>query len=142
MAWSEAARAAALEMRMRRKAGQPYKRDFSISATGDAVVGDHVKFERATFTGSFRNAKFAGNEIVQGKIIKDSYGADKQQHTFTLRTRSGVIRIKGRNLYANGVQRKQWANESLRKMAVDEKHSRGDAARTMRDIRKLSSGKY
>jgi hypothetical protein len=37
-----------------------YKGDktYTINATGDCVVGDEVSFERATFSGSFRNAKF------------------------------------------------------------------------------------
>lgn len=55
--------------------------EFTINCTGDAVVGDEVRFERATFSGSFRNAKFAGFEMITGKIIRDSYGRDKQQHT-------------------------------------------------------------
>lgn len=33
---------------------------YSIRCTGDACVGDRVAFDRATFSGSFRNAKFAG----------------------------------------------------------------------------------
>lgn len=36
--------------------------EYSVRCTGDAVVGDEVRFERATFTGSFRNAKFSGFE--------------------------------------------------------------------------------
>ena len=109
----------------------------TIDCTGDAVTGDEVAFERATFSGSFRNAKFAGFERVSGRIIKDSYGADKQQHTFTLALADGsTMRIKGRNLYANGVWRKAWSDEAARKPALDEKHARGDAARRARDERK------
>lgn len=106
---------------------------YSVRCTGDAVVGDEVRFERATFTGSFRNAKFAGFETVTGKIVKDSYGKDKQQHTFTLALDDGSeLRIKGRNLYANGTYRKLWADESCRRAAADEKHARGDVARATR----------
>ena len=109
----------------------------SIQATGDVVVGDKVKFERAKFTGSFRNAKFAGFELVEAKVIKDSYGKDKQQHTFTLEHPSGeTSRIKGRNLYANGVYRQPWENEEDRKKVAAEKHARGDAARAQRAARK------
>lgn len=106
---------------------------YTVRCTGDAVVGDEVRFERATFTGSFRNAKFAGFEMVTGKIIRDSYGKDKQQHTFTLLLDDGSeLRIKGRNLYANGTYRKLWADESHRRVAADEKHARGDSARAAR----------
>lgn len=109
---------------------------YSVRCTGDAVVGDEVRFERATFSGSFRSAKFAGFETVTGKIVKDSYGRDKQQHTFTLLLDEGSeLRIKGRNLYGNGTYRKLWADESIRRAAADEKHARGDSARAARAMR-------
>ena len=117
-----------------------YKGDaeFNINCTGDCVVGDEVRFERAEFTGSFRNAKFAGFEQITGKIIADSYGYEKQQHTFTIEQDSGSITlIKGRNLYANGLYRKPWKNEALRDELSDEKHTRGNCARVARDIRKV-----
>lgn len=116
---------------------------YSICCTGDAVVGDEVSFERATFTGSFRNAKFAGFECITGKIIRDSYGRDKQQHTFTLEFADGsTLRIKGRNLYAEGVWRKPWADESTRGAVADEKHARGAIARAERAIRKEGDNCY
>jgi len=109
----------------------------TINCTGDCVTGDKVSFERATFSGSFRKPKFAGFERVTGEIVKDSYGADKQQHTFTILLADGSkIRIKGRNLYANGVWRQPWADESARNQAADEKHQRGDFARKARQIRR------
>lgn len=111
-------------------------REFNIDCTGDAVVGDEVRFERATFSGYYRNAKFAGFEQITGKIIHDSYGAQKQQHTFTLLQDGGKkLRIKGRNLYANGLWRKKWADEEKRSEARQEKHTRGKAARAERDFR-------
>ena len=60
-----------------------YKGDtkYSVNCTGDVVKGDEVSFERATFSGSFRNAKFAGFELIQGKIINDSYGPSYVQVT-------------------------------------------------------------
>jgi hypothetical protein len=111
--------------------------DYHIVCTGDVVVGDNVRFDRATFTGSFRNAKFSGFEKVTGKIVNDSYGRDKQQHTFSiLLENGGKLRIKGRNLYANGIYRKPWDDESLRLAVVEAKHARGDRARAARDIRR------
>jgi hypothetical protein len=109
--------------------------EYSIECTGDAVVGDEVRFERATFSGSFRNARFAGFEKITATIIRDSYGKNKQQHTFTLAAGDEEIKIKGRNLYANGVWRKPWEDESQRDAALDEKHARGSIARADRQAR-------
>ena len=113
---------------------------YSIQCTGDAVVGDDVCFERATFDGSFRKPKFAGFEKIAGKIIKDSYGKDKQQHTFTLHlVDNSIICIKGRNLYREGTWRKPWEDESKRQIQLDEKHERGNDARRERSERRLHS---
>lgn len=111
--------------------------EYSIDCTGDCVVGDVVRFERSVFTGSFRRPIFSGFEIVEGRIVKDSYGAAKQQHTFTIELADGSkMLIKGRNLYRHGVHRKPWEDEARRKQAADEKHLRGDTARRARAIRK------
>lgn len=110
---------------------------YSIRCTGDVCVGDHVAFDRATFTGSFRNARFAGFERVEGEIVRDSYGRDKQQHTFTLRLADGKeMHVKGRVMYREGTYRRPWADEAKRRAVLDEKHRRGDAARAARDERK------
>lgn len=115
--------------------------EFHIACTGDAVLGDEVRFERATFSGSFRKPRFDGFEQVTGKIVADSYGDAKQQHTFTLVLANGErTMIKGRNLYANGVYRKAWADEGARREAQQEKHGRGDAARAQRAIRREEHG--
>lgn len=109
---------------------------YSIVCTGDCCVGDEVKFSRAKFTGSFKKPKFAGYEDIEGKAIRESYGVEKQQHTFTIQSSDGeTTRIKGRNLYANGTFRKPWENESARLEALSEKHERGDRARAEGDER-------
>lgn len=109
----------------------------TVDCTGDVCVGDRVAFERATFTGSFRKPKFSGFELVTGEVVSDSYGAAKQQHTFTLRLADGsTTMIKGRNLYANGVFRQPWDDEAARQSALSEKHRRGDAARADRELRR------
>ena len=111
--------------------------EYSVECTGDAVVGDDVRFERATFAGSFRNATFAGFERVTGVIVRESYGADRQQHTFTLQLPDGSTRrLKGRVLYREGTWRKRWPNEEARRASLDEKHVRGDRARQRRDERR------
>lgn len=110
--------------------------EYTINATGDACVGDEVAFERAVFAGSFRRPKFVGTKLVVGKIIADSYGSRKQQHTFTILLQDGrKTFIKGRNLYANGLYRKPWADEGARRAALEEKHERGAAAREARQWR-------
>jgi hypothetical protein len=117
--------------------------EYPLCCTGDVVVGDEVRFDRATFTGSFRNAKFAGFERITGKVIADSYGVSKQQHTFTLALADGTrVKIKGRNLYANEVYRKNWQDEARRHDALVEKHARGDVARANRDLRKELEREY
>jgi hypothetical protein len=111
---------------------------YIIDCTGDAVLGDELTFERAVFIGSYPNAKFSHNETVEAVVISESYGAKKQQHTFTLLLPNGEkTMIKGRNLYRNGVFRKPWFDESKREEALKEKHRRGDLARTERIIRKV-----
>lgn len=110
--------------------------EHSIECTGDAVVGDEVCFERAMFSGSYHRPQFAGFERVTGTIEADSYGEAKQQHTFTIETAAGRIRIKGRNLYRNRVWRRPWTDETERTEAATEKHERGDAARAERDERR------
>lgn len=115
--------------------------EYSICCTGDAVTGDEVRFDRAEFVGSFRKPTFLGFQRITGGIVADSYGADKQQHTFTLLLEDGTnTKIKGRNLYRQGLWRKPWANENARRTATAEKHSRGDIARAARDGRRLESG--
>jgi len=110
--------------------------EYSIDITGDACIGDEVAFERAIFTGSFRRPRFAGTKLVIGKVISDSYGRSKQQHTFTLELPSGdKMLIKGRNLYRNGLYRKPWGDEALRVDNLEEKHNRGAFARETRQRR-------
>ena len=117
---------------------------FAIDCTGDVVKGDTILFTEGVFTGSYRNPKFAGDRIIIAKVTKDSYGEQKQQHTFTLRVLfsegtspvAGTIRRKGRNVYRNGTKRKPWLAEEKRTKAQDEKHNRGDKARAVRNLRR------
>lgn len=114
--------------------------EFNINSTGDVCVGDTVRFSRAKFAGSFRNPTFLGFEIVTGQVTKDSYGAVKQQHTFTIKLADGkTTRIKGRNLYTNGVWRKARENEAERVQSLNEKHIRGAGARHERSMRLASA---
>jgi len=110
-------------------------RAYKNNITGDACIGDQVAFVKQIWGGSYKKPSLQGHEIIEGLIISDSYGEDKQQHTFTLKVKGGTLRIKGRNLYKLGL----WAKDRdpiERQAALDEKHKRGDAARKNRDLRR------
>ncbi|TFU00042.1 hypothetical protein EUV02_15455 [Polymorphobacter arshaanensis] len=118
---------------------------FTIDCTGDACTGDIIEFTEGVFSGSFRSPTFIGDRTVRARIIKDSYGSEKQQHTFTLDVLEcigtnpitpGKTTRKGRNVYRNGTMRQPWPCEADRQTAVDAKHKRGDQARSDRDQRR------
>ena len=120
--------------------------DFPRDCTGDAVTGDTILFTEAVFGGSYRKPKFLGDRRIAARIVGDSYGAEKQQHTFRLEIidsdgydplpAGAHTTRKGRNVYRNGTRRMPWADETARRQAQAEKHGRGDAARARRDARK------
>jgi len=122
----------------------------NIDATGDVVVGDVITFTEAVWPAYSpkRSARRPlGERTIVARVLKDSYGDFKQQHTFTLEVvqASGFaapapctrILRKGRNIYRNGVAREPWADESERERVRAEKHERGDAARRARVERRL-----
>ena len=131
-----------------RKVGQGVAKKW-LNATGDVVTGDTVRFKEGVF-GPGRKPKYLGERTVTAKIVDDSYGGKKQQHTFSLEVLDsdgfrpldpGVkARRKGRNVYRHGTERLEWANEQTRKAAADEKHGRGDIARSQRDQRRSEEG--
>lgn len=122
------------------------KRDqYTINCSGDVVTGDTIRFTESVFGGSFRKPRYLGERTVEAIVIGDSYGAGRQQHTFSLVivTCEGVDPLtpgtkttrKGRNVYRNGTVRKPWIDEAQRVSAAEEKHARGDIARAARDER-------
>jgi hypothetical protein len=124
--------------------------NYPINCTGDVVAGDVIKFTEAVFGGSFRKPKYLGDRTIIAKVVKDSYGSAKQQHTFTIEVLSSsgeqplevgtITTRKGRNVYRNGTWRKAWASEEDRVKVAEEKHQRGDVARARRAKRMESSG--
>lgn len=100
-----------------------------------------------------RNGKVLGIRTVAGRVVKESYGAAKQQHTFTVEVlwTKGLkklpplfpLLVKGRNLYRLKTHRKPWKNEADRRKVLAEKHKRGSVARYRRAKRKnaLSTNK-
>jgi len=124
-------------------------RAYTTKCTGDVCKGDQVAFvqrhwERKAINryGKLANV-VVGYSIVSGVVEKESYGAEKQQHTFSIRCDDKeLLLIKGRNLYAIGVWRKPWANEEQRHAALEEKHQRGGYARQLAANRRRDMGLY
>jgi len=120
-----------------------------VDTTGDAVTGDTVRFTEAVF-GRGRKPKFLGERTVTARIVSDSYGKQKQQHTFSLEVLASdgyrpleagsTVRRKGRNVYRKGTERLEWDDEALRETARTEKHARDGLAREARDTRRRLKG--
>ncbi|KAL3813600.1 hypothetical protein ACJIZ3_014868 [Penstemon smallii] len=122
---------------------------FVVDCTGDVCRGDVVLFSQKVYQ-SFdkvtRQGRLLGRRTVAGRIVKESYGAAKQQHTFTVEVlwSRGVktlaplfpLLVKGRNLYKLRTHRQYWKNEQERLKVLAEKHQRGAAARNVRAMRK------
>lgn len=94
-----------------------------------------------------RSGNILGKRTIAGRITKESYGAAKQQHTFTVEVfwSKGIkklaplfpLLVKGRNLYKMRTYRQRWKNESERLVVLAEKHKRGAAAREVRARKKM-----
>lgn len=127
---------------------------FNINCTGDVCKGDVVLFTQKvykSFDKMTRSGNVSGKRTIAGRVVKESYGAAKQQHTFTVEVlwSRGVkklpplfpLLVKGRNLYKLKVFRQRWENERERLRVLAEKHQRGAAARLVRETRKMRSMK-
>ncbi|WVZ58762.1 hypothetical protein U9M48_008994 [Paspalum notatum var. saurae] len=123
---------------------------FLLNCKGDACKGDVVIFEQNIYKrkkGGPREVKghLCGQRTNAGRIIKESYGTAKQQHTFTIEIlwSKGYkpwpplhpLLIKGRNLYKDRTMRQPWPDEEERKRVIQEKHERGCLARKSRAAR-------
>ncbi|XP_058187458.1 zinc finger CCCH domain-containing protein 62-like isoform X2 [Rhododendron vialii] len=118
---------------------------FTINCTGDVCKGDTVLFTQKVykkFDKVTRSGTSIGKRTVAGRVVKESYGAAKQQHTFTVEVlwSKGMkklpplfpLLVKGRNLYKLKTFRQRWKNETERHKVLAEKHKRGAAARLVR----------
>ncbi|URE42513.1 hypothetical protein MUK42_15301 [Musa troglodytarum] len=127
---------------------------FVINCTGDVCKGDVVLFRQRVydkFDKVSRSANIIGKRIIAGRVVKESYGAAKQQHTFTVeilwcKGKKALpplfpLLVKGRNLYRLKTFRQHWSNELERSKVLAEKHQRGAAARRIRELSKAKSGK-
>ncbi|PSS30759.1 Zinc finger CCCH domain-containing protein [Actinidia chinensis var. chinensis] len=119
---------------------------FAINCTGDVCKGDTVLFRRKVYKKSdkgTRRGSFLGT--ITGRVVKESYGATKQQHTFTIEVlwSKGIkklpplvpILVKGRKLYKFKTFRQEWKDETKRLKVLAEKHKRGAEARLVRAMR-------
>ncbi|KAL5728524.1 hypothetical protein ACHQM5_001597 [Ranunculus cassubicifolius] len=123
---------------------------FVMNCKGDACTGDVVMFEQNVYemyniASRSASGPPCGTRVVAGRIVKESYGAAKQQHTFTIEVLWSKgekplpplhpLLIKGRNLYRLQTMRQKWDDEAERSRVLLEKHSRGSLARSSRDSR-------
>ncbi|KAL0288137.1 UNVERIFIED_CONTAM: Zinc finger CCCH domain-containing protein 62 [Sesamum calycinum] len=125
---------------------------FTIDCTGDVCKGDVVLFNQKVyqkFDKMTRRGSHLGRRTVAGRIVKESYGVARQQHTFTVEVlwSRGTkklaplypLLVKGRNLYKLKTFRQRWKNEKERLEVLAEKHKRGAAARNIRAMRKAKA---
>ncbi|KAL5099301.1 hypothetical protein RYX36_003628 [Vicia faba] len=128
---------------------------FNINCTGDVCMGDVVLFRQKVyekFSKMTRHGRVIGNRTVAGRVVKESYGAAKQQHTFTVEVlwSSGArklpplspLLVKGRNLYKQKTYRQRWKNEADRVKVLSEKHRRGAEARFVRALKQKKKSCY
>ncbi|CAH9098844.1 unnamed protein product [Cuscuta epithymum] len=123
---------------------------FVLNCKGDACTGDVVFFEQNVYemfsiASRSANGPPCGTRIVAGRIVKESYGMAKQQHTFTIEVLWSKgekplpalhpLLIKGRNLYRLKTMRQRWEDEGVRQKILSEKHTRGCVARANREAR-------
>ncbi|KAK4427422.1 Zinc finger CCCH domain-containing protein 62 [Sesamum alatum] len=123
---------------------------FVLNCKGDACMGDIVMFEQNVYevfniASRSANGPPCGTRVVAGRIVKESYGAAKQQHTFTIEVLWSKgekplpplhpLLIKGRNLYRLKTTRQKWEDEWERQKMLSEKHARGGVARLNREAR-------
>ena len=114
--------------------------------TNSIVAGDVIDYTEPVYKGKYPNGKLIGHRQIKAKVISESYGDKKQQHTFTLEViacigveaieRGKRIQRKGRKIYAGDPKRDKWDDENERDLIADEKHERGREARRQRDKRK------
>lgn len=129
---------------------------FIVNCKGDACMGDVVMFEQKVYemyniASRSSIGPSCGTRTVAGRIVKESYGSSKQQHTFTIEVLWSKgekplpplhpLLIKGRNLYRMKTLRQTWEDEGERHKVLMEKHARGSLARSNREARVVEKEK-
>lgn len=59
--------------------------DYPFDCTGNVVAGDTIIFTESVFGGSYGKPEFLGERTIAAKVLKESFGEAKQQHTVTLK---------------------------------------------------------
>ena len=102
------------------------------------VVGSEITFTEGVFGGSYRSAKHLGDRTIHGRIVRESYGGKRGQHTFTIEvigctgeaaeavSKRKTIRRLGRNVYRDCTVLSQPTDLSS---LAEEKASRAEEAR-------------
>ncbi|XP_022739336.1 uncharacterized protein LOC111291702 isoform X2 [Durio zibethinus] len=129
-----------------------YLRIRGLRITGTKAVCQQRILEHWRFNKVKRHGRLLGSRTVAGRVVKESYGKAKQQHTFTVEVlwSKGTkkfpplfpLLVKGRNLYKLKTYRQRWSSEAERRNVLAEKHRRGKAARlvkAMKETRKWST---
>lgn len=122
--------------------------EFAIPCAGDVCAGDTILFGESVFGGSYRKPRFLGERRIAARVVRDSYGGAKQQHTFTIEVLASdgydplaagtTTTRKGRNVYRIATWRRPWTDEAARREALDEKHERAAMLRA----RRVSRGRW
>ncbi|XP_039061279.1 uncharacterized protein LOC120205491 [Hibiscus syriacus] len=126
------------------------KSSFFIDCSGDVCKGDVVLFTQKLYKKSDmtrRHVRLLEKRTIAGRVVKESYGKAKQQHTFTVEVlwSKGTkkfpplfpLLVKGRNLYKSRTCRQRWCDEAERRNVLAEKHKRGNAARLVKEIERI-----
>lgn len=113
-------------------------------------AGDIVRFRERVFRGKYPRRKRIGRRTIVARVLRESYGIKRQQHTFTIEViwcegkdalaPGAVIRRKGRNLYRQA-KRRLWDDEAARLVALEEKYARREDMRVNRTARKRRAAK-
>lgn len=105
------------------------------------TVDCYITFSESVFSGHYRSPNYEGERTISGKIVKESYGSSRGQHTFTIlideidgaessKYKIGQkIRRKGRNVYG-GLEKVDYP-ENYATLA-EEKRGRSENARLLR----------
>lgn len=124
----------------------PYVQPPKKYVDANLTTGCAITWEETVFGGSPRKPVVLGTRTVSGTIVKESYGAAKQQHTFTIEVSActgyepieagAKVMRKGRNLYGNLTAIELPADHAER---AAEKAVRGEAARAARSRRRANN---
>jgi len=105
-----------------------------ITDDTDATAGDIILFTEAVFEGYYPKSTYEGDRRILAKVLKESYGKLKGQHTFSLEVldsdgydplpKGTKIRRLGRNVYRKDFYMLPLATQEQR----EEKHQRKEKA--------------